>query len=238
MKPQPRQIPLYLSAPHPCSYLDGQQANTLFADPEGPMDMPTYSELLRFGFRRSGRMVYAPRCEFCSQCVSVRIPVADFAPTRSQRRVAAANTEVEIVSKAAIYDPRHFALYQRYTRARHCDGEMADASPQEYLGFLRASWSDTRFVELLLDDRLVGVAVTDVAEDGLSAVYTFFEPELPKRSLGTLAILRQIELAQSMEIPYLYLGYWIADSPKMAYKTRFRPIERWIDGQWRRTATS
>lgn len=235
MKRQSRQLPLYLSAPHPCSYLGDRQSSTLFADPHGPMDMRTYSELLRFGFRRSGRLVYAPRCEFCSQCVSVRVPVAEFAPARGQRRVAAANADITLRERKPVFDPAHFALYQRYTQQRHRDGEMAKATPDEFLSFLSAKWSKTRFIELRLEDRLVGVAVTDVADDGLSAVYTFFDPDLSKRSLGTLAILRQIELARAMELPYLYLGYWIADSPKMAYKIRFRPIERWLDGQWRRT---
>lgn len=234
MKRQPRQLPLYLSAPHPCSYLEDRQASTLFADPNGPMDMATYGELLRFGFRRSGRMVYAPRCEFCSQCVSVRVPVVEFSPNRSQRRVAAANADIEIRVKGPAFNPAQFALYQRYTQARHHDGDMAQASPDEYMGFLDAPWSNTRFVELTMNQTLVGVAVTDITEDGLSAVYTYFEPDLAKRSLGTLAILRQIELARSMGLPYLYLGYWIADSPKMAYKARFRPIERWHDGRWQR----
>lgn len=237
MKRQPRQLPLYLSAPHPCSYLDDQQSSTLFADPNGPMDMRTYSELLQFGFRRSGRLVYAPRCEFCRQCISVRVPVADFAPTRSQRRVSAANRDITLKARRPEFDPEHFALYQRYTRARHRDGDMADATPEEYMGFLNAEWSDTRFVELLSEDRLVGVAVTDIAIDGLSAVYTFFDPDLSRRSLGTFAILRQIDMARTLNLDFLYLGYWIADSPKMAYKIRFSPIERWVDGRWRRTTS-
>lgn len=237
MKRQPRQIPLYLSAPHPCSYLEDQQASTLFADPNGPMDMATYSELLRFGFRRSGRMVYAPRCDFCSQCVSVRIPVAEFVPSRSHRRVAAINADIDVRVGEASFSPAQYALYQRYTQARHRDGDMANATPEDYMSFLDASWSNTRFIELTRNQELVAVAVTDIAEDGLSAVYTSFEPELSKRSLGTLAILRQIELARSMKLPYLYLGYWIAKSPKMAYKTRFHPIEQWLDGRWQRRPT-
>jgi arginine-tRNA-protein transferase len=104
------------------------------------------------------------------------------------------------------------------------------------MGFLSAEWSDTRFVELLLDDRLVGVAVTDIAANGLSAVYTFFDPDLSRRSLGTFAILRQIDMARALNLEFLYLGYWIADSPKMAYKIRFSPIELWIQGRWTRTA--
>jgi arginine-tRNA-protein transferase len=229
-----RQLPLYLSAPHACSYLPGRQSSTLFADPEQPMDMDTYSELLHFGFRRSGRMVYAPRCEHCSQCVSVRLPVDAFAPRRAQRRVLKANREIAIQPRPARFDPEHYALYQRYTQARHSDGDMADASPAEYLAFLRADWCDTQFLEFRLADRLVAVAVTDLPRDGLSAVYTFFEPELAERSLGTFAILSQVARTRALGLPFLYLGYWIHASPKMAYKAGFRPIELWRAGQWQR----
>jgi arginine-tRNA-protein transferase len=234
MKRQGRHLPLYLSAPHRCSYLEDRQSSTLFADPDGPMDMATYSELLHFGFRRSGRMVYAPRCEFCQQCVSVRIPVADFTPRRNQRRIARANSDVDLKVLPAALRPEHYELYQRYTRERHADGDMAQAGTDDYMGFLSSAWSDTRFIEMRLPDRLLGVAVTDIATDGLSAVYTFFDPALQKRSPGTLAILRQIEMARELGLPYVYLGYWIADSPKMAYKLAFRPIELWRAGQWQR----
>jgi arginine-tRNA-protein transferase len=228
-----RHLPLYLSAPHACSYLPNRQSSTLFADPEQLMDMATYSELLHYGFRRSGKMVYSPRCADCRECVSVRVPVADFVPRRSQRRVLQANADVEMREHPAGFNPRHYALYRRYTAARHEDGDMADASTGDYLGFLCAQWCDTRFFEFLVDDRLVAVAVTDMPADGLSAVYTFFDPEMASRSLGTLAILRQIAHAQARGLPYLYLGYWIRGSRKMAYKVNFRPIELWRDGQWR-----
>jgi arginine-tRNA-protein transferase len=229
-----RRLPLYLSAPHPCSYLPARQSSTLFTDPEQGMDMPTYTQLLHHGFRRSGRMVYAPRCEHCNQCLSVRVPVSDFRPNRSQRRVRRGNRDVEIHEGPARFDPRHYALYQRYTAVRHEDGDMAHASPADYLGFLRADWCETRFLEFLVGERLVAVAVTDVTQDGLSAVYTFFEPELAGRSLGTFAILSQIEQARALGLPYLYLGYWIRESRKMAYKAQFRPLELWHDGRWQR----
>jgi arginine-tRNA-protein transferase len=229
-----RQLPLYLSAPHACSYLPDRQAGTLFADPDQPMDMATYSELLRYGFRRSGRMVYAPRCETCSQCVSVRVPVDEFVPRRSQRRILRANADVQVREHRAGYNPEHYELYRRYTGDRHSDGDMASASAAEYLGFLRADWSRTLFLESRLGQRLVAVAATDLVEDGLSAVYTFFDPEFAARSPGTFAILSQIERTRSMGLPHLYLGYWIRDSHKMAYKVNFRPIELWGEGKWRR----
>lgn len=229
-----RQLPLYLSAPHDCSYLPDRQSSTLFADPDQPMDMPTYNELLQYGFRRSGRMVYAPRCENCRQCVSVRVRTAEFRPRRSQRRVLQANADIEMRIAPARFEQHHYQLYQRYTAARHEDGEMATASADDYLGFLRTDWCDTRFIEFLLDGRLVAVAATDLPADGLSAVYTFFDPDFSSRSLGTYTILRQITHAQSLGLPYLYLGYWIRDSQKMAYKINFRPIELFLAGRWQR----
>jgi arginine-tRNA-protein transferase len=229
-----RRLPLYLSAPHACSYLPDRRSSTLFADPAEAMDMSTYSELLRFGFRRSGRIVYAPRCQTCRQCMSLRIPVAQFSPRRNQRRILKANRNIEIRSTPARFDKAHFTLYQRYTQARHQDGEMANATPDEYMDFLHSAWCDTVFVEFLIDGQLVAVAVTDRPADGLSAVYTFFEPALAARSLGTFAILSQIEMAAAEQRPYLYLGYWIHDSRKMAYKADFRPLEAWFEGRWQR----
>jgi arginine-tRNA-protein transferase len=229
-----RQLPLYLSAPHTCSYLPDRLANTLFADPDQPMDMETYSELLHYGFRRSGRMVYAPRCEGCHQCVSVRVPVDEFVPRRVHRRILQANADIEVREHRAGFNPDHYELYRRYTDARHGDGDMADATAAEYLGFLRADWSRTTFLEFFLEQELVAVAATDLPVDGLSAVYTFFEPGLSARSLGNLAILTQIERTRSMRLPYLYLGYWVRDCRKMAYKANFRPIELWRGGQWQR----
>lgn len=231
-----RHLPLYLSAPHPCSYLPGRLSTTLFCDPQQPMDMATYSELLHFGFRRSGTLVYAPRCEECSQCVPVRVPVDEFAPRRAHRRVLNANQDIELREQPARFNPGHYALYKRYTAVRHGDGEMAGASASAYLEFLRADWCETRFFEFHLEGRLVAVAATDLARDGLSAVYTFFDPDLAGRSLGTFAILRQIALCRDLGLPYLYLGYWIHDSRKMAYKADFRPIELWRIGHWQRFA--
>lgn len=236
MKSATRTLPLYLSAPHACSYLPDRLSSTLFTDPEQAMQLQVYDELLRYGFRRSGRMVYAPRCEHCRQCVSVRIPVDEFEPRRNQRRVAQANGDIQTVQVPAAFDDEHYALYQAYTAARHEDGEMASASPAEYLGFLRADWCETRFLEFRLAGRLVGCAVTDLPGTALSAVYTYFDPALASRSLGTLAILEQVAWARRLGVPHLYLGYWIRDSRKMAYKARFRPLEAWLEGRWQRFA--
>lgn len=234
MKPSGRALPLYLSAPHACSYLPDRLSSTLFTDPEQPMRPEIYDELLGYGFRRSGRMVYAPRCEHCRQCVSVRIPVAEFAARRNQRRIWLRNRDIEIHERAATFDQEHYALYQTYTAVRHEDGEMASATPAEYMGFLCADWCKTTFLEFRLDGQLLACAVTDHSDSALSAVYTYFDPTFSRRSLGALAILTQVEWAKRLDLPYLYLGYWIRDSRKMAYKTDYRPIEAWIRGRWQR----
>ena len=236
MKSAGRSLPLYLSAPHACSYLPDRQSSTLFTDPNVVMDPAVYGELLKYGFRRSGRLIYAPRCEHCSQCVSVRIPVADFTPRRVHRRVLQSNSDVHLRERPAAFEDEHYALYRAYTAQRHEDGEMASASPTEYLGFLTAEWCETVFLEFRLAGRLVAAAVTDPLDDALSAVYTYFDATLGRRSLGTLAILKQIEWARAQGLPHLYLGYWIRDSPKMAYKAHYRPLEIWRDGHWQRFA--
>lgn len=227
-------LPLFLSAPHACSYLPGRRSSTLFTDPDAGMDITTYSELLRYGFRRSGHMVYAPRCEHCHQCVSVRIPVADFTPRRSQRRVLRRNADLTMHEHGAVFNAEHYRLYQRYTRVRHAGGDMAEATPADYLGFLQTDWCPTTFLEFRLDGTLLAVAATDWVDDGLSAVYTFFDPDCAARSLGSYAILRQIALARSQGLSHVYLGYWIRDSRKMTYKVDFRPAELWLDGRWQR----
>ena len=234
---QERQLALYLTAEHPCSYLDGLHARTLFVDPLARMDVVTYQSLIDQGFRRSGAHVYRPACRGCARCVPVRIPVADFRPDRSQRRNWARNApDLRLVNASPAFDPAHFALYLRYLEHRHPDGGMADdQSAESYRRFLVEPWGgETRFLEIRLGDRLAGVAVTDLLVRGLSAVYTFFDPDLAQRAPGTFAVLAQIETARRLGLPYLYLGYWIAESRKMAYKERFRPIEAWDGHAWRR----
>lgn len=228
------EIPFYISLPHPCSYLPGNTARSLFVDPNGPLDTHEYSRLAELGFRRSGRLVYRPHCADCSQCLAARIPVAEFNARRSQRRTAQRNADLRIEVHPAHQDDTHYRLYQRYTATRHGDGDgnMADASAQEYWAFLTADWSDTRFIEFHLADQLVAVAVTDWLDDGLSALYTFFEPDLASRALGVQAILSQVQLARELGLDYLYLGYWIADCRKMRYKADWRPLEVFQGQGW------
>lgn len=234
---QARSLALYLTTEHACSYLDGLLARTLFVDPTADLDSATYQILLERGFRRSGAHVYRPACRQCSRCIPVRLPVASFTPDRSQRRNWQRNApDIAIVETPVLFNPEHFALYQRYLAHRHADGSMADdLSEESYRRFLIDPWGGTtRFIELRLDERLLGVAVTDVLEQGLSAVYTFFDPDLAARAPGTFAVLAQIESARQLGLPFLYLGYWIQECQKMAYKSRFRPLESWDGSRWQR----
>lgn len=228
------QLPLFLTAPHSCSYLEDLASSNLVVDPDIPMDMALYTQLLQLGFRRSGSHIYRPHCSGCKQCVASRIPVADFQYRRRHRRVMKMNASISAHLCNDRFQEEHYRLYQRYTASRHQGGGMAESSPEEYRQFLTADWSDTLFIELRDQDKLLGVAVTDQAEDGLSALYTFFDPDLPQRSLGVTAILTQLDLAQRLDLPYLYLGYWIGASQKMRYKTDYRPVELYIGGKWQR----
>jgi len=233
MTDQQRNLPLYLSAPSPCSYLDNLDSNSAFLDPECDIDMQLYGHLIKQGFRRSGRLVYRPHCETCNQCLSVRIPVERFTPRRRHRRTLANNSHVEIRMTNAGFHQEHFSLYQKYTASRHTGGSMAESSKEEYLGFLTASWGETHFIEMRENGKLLGVAVTDQVNDGLSAVYTFFDPDYPQRSLGNYGVLMQISLTRQLNLPYLYLGYWIRDCKKMSYKADYRPLEIYSHGKWR-----
>lgn len=229
-----REVPLYLSGPQPCSYLTEQISQSLFVDPDFNLNMSGYNQLLRQGFRRSGNLVYRPWCQACQQCLSVRLPVKDFAYRRRHRRILKANADITTNMAAARFSKAHFDLYQRYTATRHTGGSMADSTADEYRDFLFSRWADTLLLEMHLDGRLVGVAVTDQTADALSALYTFFDPELPKRSLGTFGVLSQISMARQLDLPYLYLGYWVRDCQKMAYKADFRPLELYSQQSWQR----
>lgn len=230
----PPELLFYITAPHPCSYIEGQEAVTLFADPAAAMNTALYSALSARGFRRSGEHVYTPRCPHCNACIPVRIPVERFKPDRSQRRNLKQNSDLSATILPAEYRENHFAMYRRYMAARHADGSMADPDPQQYNEFFGSSWCETRYVEFTAAGKPLAVSVMDVLSDGLSAVYTFFEPEENKRGLGVYAVLWLIEEAKRRGLPYIYLGYLIHGSPKMAYKARYRPLEAFRDGHWQR----
>lgn len=218
-------IRLFQTLPHACGYFAGRTAQNLVLDPAAPNLPELYGLSLARGFRRAGGHVYHPNCPGCHACEPCRIDVARFQPDRSLRRCRAANRDIALAECApGLTDERH-DLYARYLHARHPGGGMDEASSEDFTHFLAAPWSPTVFVEFRRAGRLVAVAVTDVCATGLSAVYTFFEPSLPKRSLGTFAILSQVELARTRHLPHVYLGYWIQDHPKMGYKARFPGLE-------------
>lgn len=226
-------LQFYLTAPYRCSYLPDCQARSQVATPSFLITAKVYSELVRRGFRRSGSFTYRPFCDECDACVPVRIPVAEFTPSRSQRRAAEHHNGLEILLHGMSHDEEHFELYQRYQKARHCDDSMDSDDPEQYRNFLLQSHVDSTLVEFRDHGRLVMVSLIDILDDGLSSVYTFYEPDVPHASFGTYNVLWQIELCRKLELEYLYLGYWIAESRKMAYKAHFRPLEGLINGEWK-----
>lgn len=223
----------YATIPDVCPYLGDREMVSVFADPHRVMNHGVYDKLIELGFRRSGEHVYRHQCRGCSACKPMRIPVDAFTPDRSQRRVMKRHAATQVRLRDPIYDPQHFELYQRYVNHRHLGGGMDNPTPESYWAFISSSWCQTWLVEFLVEGRLVCVAVTDRMKDGLSAVYTFFEPELGQLAPGTNAILWQIQEAQRRGLSYLYLGYWNDQTPKMAYKTRFGPAEYLEDGFWK-----
>lgn len=227
-------LKLYLTERHACSYLPDRIATTAFIDPTIAIDTAVYSNLSRMGFRRSGRYFYTPRCELCSACIPVRIPTRHFRPNRSQRRCLNRNTHVSVQHRPlAQLDPaEHYPMYARYISERHRDGDMYPPTEEQFHDFIATGHPSTAMLEFRVTGKLIANAITDRLDDGLSAIYTYFDPTLDNNSIGTLAILRQIELTQQLELDYLYLGYWISACRKMNYKTRFRPLELHKHGQW------
>lgn len=229
---QPHRLALYATGLHECPYLPGRQARTAFVDPDATMTGEIYANLLQQGFRRSGPYVYRPACPGCSACQSLRVPVAQFRPNRRQRRCISRNADLEVIPRPPRLREAEFDLYRRYIAARHTGGSMDNPTREGYLQFLTAPWQDTTFYAFQLHGRLVAVAVSDRLADGLSAVYTFFDPALHRRSLGNYAILWQIEEARRLGLDYVHLGYWVAGSTKMAYKADFRPHEIRVGSHW------
>lgn len=219
------QFNLYATPPHECSYIEGQQATTVFIDPHLPKDDILYDTLSQHGFRRSGEHLYRPHCAGCQACIPVRIPVHQFISRRFQRRIWKRNQDLEVCAVGSQFKLEHFDLYCRYLEARHRGGGMDNPTPESYMQFLTSRWADTLFYEFRLHRQLVAVAVVDIFETGLSAVYTFFDPNAHKRSLGAYAILWEIEETKRLQCHWLYLGYWIKNCRKMNYKIEYYPLE-------------
>ncbi|MAM70536.1 MAG: arginyltransferase [Gammaproteobacteria bacterium] len=229
-----KDLKLYTTAEHDCSYLPGQRAKTLFIDPEFEIDNEFHTRLNEIGFRRSGAHIYRPHCDQCSACTPCRVLVNEFKAGRRFRRVMKKNQDLQVSPVQSIGKEEHYLLYKRYINTRHRDGDMFPASQDQYHSFLLTARKDTLFLEVRSEGELLAVMICDRLLNGLSAVFTFYDPDQAERSLGTFAILWQIEVARRLKLAYLYLGYWIKDCQKMNYKTQYRPIEILQSDGWTR----
>ncbi len=214
-----------------CSYLDEQQEQLLVCMEDDEDLNAHYSSLIQVGFRRSGEQLYRPYCKNCNACESLRIVTASFKPSRSQKRILNKNNDIAVETVVHERDD-YYSLYETYISLKHSDGSMYPPSYEQYRNFIHCNWQNPIYIEGRIKDKLVGVAVTDKVNRGLSALYTYFDPNMSNRSLGTFFILQQIKECKKLNIPYLYLGYQIDECSKMNYKRKFLPHQRYQNGHW------
>lgn len=232
-----QKLQFYVTTGYSCGYLPNKLAQSLIATPQHLIDANVYSGLIQQGFRRSGKFAYRPHCENCRECVPVRVLVNDFVPTRSQKRAYKQHSNLEAYVMPVDFHEEHYALYAAYQQARHADekpekDELGQDEAEQYRSFLCQTNVESVLVEFRENQQLKMVSVIDIVHDGISAVYTFYDASDSKASYGTYNILWQIEWSKQLNMSYLYLGYWIKDSRKMAYKQNYNPQEKLIDGEW------
>ncbi|MDH5764735.1 MAG: arginyltransferase [Gammaproteobacteria bacterium] len=225
-------LSLYLTTEHQCGYFADRNSANIIPDPNIQMNAYLYSQLVNKGFRRSGNFVYRPHCPNCQACIPCRIDIRNFKLNRSQRRCLKNNRDLSTHITSARYSDEYFDLYRRYINSRHHDSSMANPESDDFKQFLLCHWKKTLFIESRINGQLMSITVADHLNDGLSAVYSFFDPGKNQRSLGVHAILQQIWFCQVYRLPYVYLGYWIKNHPKMDYKINFKPIELFQHNHW------
>lgn len=229
----------FVSSPTPCPYLDNRLERKIYTDLSGPQSVAMNDALSQAGFRRSQNVAYRPACDGCGGCVSVRVPVSKFEPGKTMRRIRARNADLSARQRLPLATEEQYDLLQRYLKSRHPEGGMAEMGMSDYIEMVESSPVRTFLIEYRESSdsrrdggRLVAVALTDMMSDGLSMVYSFYDPEMNRRSLGTFVVLHHIDMTTKLDRPYLYLGYWVAGSRKMNYKINFQPLERLGAGGW------
>ncbi|ODS23434.1 arginyltransferase [Candidatus Endobugula sertula] len=225
-------LQFFQTQPHACSYLKNQTASTVFLNPKQSINRPLYSQLSEYGFRRSGDHIYKPLCENCNACIPMRIPVALFKQSRSQKRTWNRNRDITVSTVDSINIDEHYQLYEWYIRKRHHDGDMYPPSREQFQNFLANKWHSTCYYEFRVDGELIATSVSDIMDNGISAVYTYYSPIEDKRSLGKYVILFLINEAKRLHLDSIYLGYWIKNSNKMNYKSDYRPLEIQSGNHW------
>jgi arginyl-tRNA--protein-N-Asp/Glu arginylyltransferase len=243
VSPDFRRIRVFLTNPHPCSYLPGNEATTAFVAAADPnlevishieITSRLYSQLSDMGFRRSGQYFYSPRCKSCDACISARVVVSSFKNSKQQKRCLKRNEDLSVSVVTEIDEQEHYPLYKKYISTRHADGDMYPPNLPQFRDFIGNLREYSKILEVRHNGELISAGVIDYLEDGLSAIYSYYstDPIYKKRSLGKFSILSQIYLVKELGLSYLYLGYWIENSPKMAYKSNYRPMEILKDRQW------
>ncbi len=233
MQQSKQTLTFYRSPTSECGYIPGQDSSSIVVNPFATPDPQNYSMLIQHGFRRSGKTIYRSDCINCQRCIPVRLIVDQFQPNRRFKRVLSKNQDVQIRLTKPAVNEEYFQLYYRYINSQHADGSMVNPDKEDFRGFLVVDdWQRARFMELRVNKRLIALAVNDIVTDGLSSVYTFYDPDDKKRSPGQFSILQQIKQTKDANLPFLYLGYWIHESRKMRYKADFQPLQYFFGNRW------